>query len=437
MKNLLLAFSLLVNSNFLPGQVQDIRFLNARILALESGSFLPTQAFLVNDGIIREVGKPAPSAATEVVDLEGRYVIPGLSDMHVHLYERDQLGLFLANGVTKVREMDGRGYHLEWKKEVQTGSLPGPNLFVSSRIIDGAPPVFAGFTSVADSVEAEREVRSVLSEGYEYVKVYSMLGENELREIVTEAHQQGVKVIGHVPFRVGWSGSIAQGMDGFEHLYGYYAETESEPSTNWTFRRLYGGVKLDSGKVRKLAKLTARSGVWVCPTLAIIDRMVPREFAGPFLRDPEYLQYFPHNRRSIYPAIYTGYFADFDRTAYELGKLNRRLIVRTLHEEGANLLIGSDCNIAFLAPGFGVHAEMEAFADAGIAPIDILRIATQKASRFLEIDERFGEVATGKIADFVVLDKDPLESVSNLRNIFGVYHNGRWYNREDLQKLLE
>lgn len=406
----------------------------------------------VRDGTIERVG---PRSQTEVppgyeeVDAADRYLIPGLMDMHVHLEHFDDpvvLKLFVANGVTTVRNMDGRPYLLNWKERVREGSLLGPTIHTAGPILDGDPPLRDDNTVVRDSTEAARTVHEQAAAGYDFVKVYTNLSRDAYRAALAAAHEVGLSVAGHVPSSVSVVEAFEAGQRSIEHLDGYDELIEADDSPHrdgWHWSKLYLGMPADRGRFREAAAATARAGVWNVPTLVQAEKVAPPEAIYEWLTESP-MRYFPPqlreawlpDNRDPYTRALLENFGQEERRILERGTRNRLRMVRALHRAGAPLLAGSDTPNPFVVPGFSLHQELALFAGAGVAKRATLAAATREAARFLGELDRVGTIEEGKRADLVLLRRNPLEDVRRTREVVGVMLGGRWLPEERLESLL-
>jgi imidazolonepropionase-like amidohydrolase len=348
------------------------------------------QAVLIAGERIAWVGpaealEPPPGAV--VIEGRGRTLMPGLVDMHVHL-DRDDLPAYLAHGVTTVRNMWGFPDVWAMRREIEEGSLSGPAIYTVSPGLDGTPPKWPLTQIVMDPARADSVVGAQWEAGYRTLKLYQDLRPEAYDSIVSAARRRGMDFVGHVPHRVGLSHALATGQRSVEHLSGFVEEL-----TLTGGRGPGGWVRIRPEEIPALAGEARDAGAWVCPTLAIVSRMA----------------------RNLPPA---------DR---EASRSNRRQVVRVLHEEGVELLVGSDAGIDVVDPGASLIDELEEFAAAGIPRMEALRMATDGAARFLGEQGEFGVVVAGARADLLLLDGDPGEDLSTLLAPAGVMARGRWF----------
>ena len=421
------------------------------VIPMDAPGVLRDRTVLMRDGTIVRVGPRAdvgvPDGA-KVIDGTGRTLIPGLADMHAHLWRYYYLDLLLANGVTLARDMAGGPYQLAWRNGVRAGRLTAPRLVVGGPILEGTPPpalagavVNDGKVLVDDSASAARAVAEQAVAGYDFIKVYNNLPAAAYAGIIAEARTRGLPVAGHVPFAVGLRGAFQAGQVSIEHLRGYVqlavpADAPVQPGADYA-SRLVAWRYADTLRLRQLAGETARAGVWNVPTLIIGANVLPsdrlHELTG---RDawtrcmPLAQQNFQQTRARV--PFYARMTEDDFGAATE-GVARNRQLVRALRATGAGLLAGTDMRPA----GFSLHWELEQLVAAGLTPWEALETATINPARFLGEEEHAGSVTEGRRADVVLLDADPLADIRNSARIAAVVVGGRLIERKELDGMLE
>lgn len=428
----------------LPPQV-TAAFTNVNVIPMDTERVIPAQTVIVENGRITKIGPTAnitvPQNAT-LYDGTDRYLMPGLIDCHVHIYNENDLLLFLANGITTVRDLNGHPGELQWRTQIDQGNLLGPTLYVSSPIIDGDPPVFGGNIPVNTEAEARAVVNQQKSSGYDFIKVYSALTIPAYDALAQAAQSVGLKIVGHVPGRVGITHALEMGHYSIEHLYGYarLLQDPSQPNPGG-FRRLYGAVDIDESLLPDLAAATRDAGAWNCPTLIVLDRWVPPNEGQALMTLPELRYVSPGQLASWNPAtnflVTDGYLDNSSAALRAQGRSVRRTIVKGLHDAGAGLILGSDAGTLYVGAGFSIHTELQNLIETGLTPYQVLKMGTHNAAVFLEAENVFGTVAVGKRADLILLEKNPLENVAHVQNPIGVMVKGRWLSKDAIQEQLD
>lgn len=401
-------------------------------------------------------------AGAKVLDLSGKFVIPGLWDAHVHSIPAERISppLYLVNGITSVREMSGSALLHKWRDRVDRGELLGPRSVIASRIVDGAPTIGdpAAFVEVATEAQAREAVRQAELDGADFVKVYSRLPGNLHRTIAEEARRQRIPFAGHCPDAVPLSTASAAGQHSIEHLYSTWYDTSAREmelrariagltigrSDYVTWMHEIHRLEWDAAgsySPRKAAAVfatLARNRTRIVPTLAVyrvLDR--PDEV----VLDDERLKYVPvavvEGWRWALENIVKGGWTP-EETAQRHALLEQRLaFVGELARADVPVIAGTDAgDMPFVIPGFGLHDELAWLVRAGLSPLRALQAATIEPARMLGLDDTLGTVTPGKLADLVVLDADPLTDIRNTTRVHTVLTRGRVISPEQRTRML-
>jgi imidazolonepropionase-like amidohydrolase len=395
-----------------------------------------------------------PAKNARVIDASGHFLIPGLWDMHVHTAFGDWfpggrdiiLPLFIANGVTGVRDMGGDvPVLLAWRKQIAAADIVGPRMMISGPMLDAPLPTgrlrFPSSVEVTTPANAAAAVDSLKAQGVDFIKVQSVISHDAYLAAAAEAHKIGIPIVGHVPDKVRIGEVIAAGQKSIEHLMGSFEGCSSEEER---FIGGQGNLKLllttvDQKKCDALIAKLAQTRTWECPTLAW-------QRGGTFL-DQRDLKHDPLDK--FVPA----YWRDvtwkrfFDEMMPDLRRdpleLRREYFARNLqmvdaqHRAGVPFLAGTDTAPAiYVLPGFSLHDELANFVEAGFSPMEALQTATSNPAKFFDMDSTSGSIEPGKIADVVLLNANPLADIHNTRKIEAVIANGRFYDRAALDLLL-
>ena len=403
----------------------------------EDGLVLRDQTVIVEGDRIAAIGPRADRAVPDEarrIEAEGRYLIPGLADMHVHLEHFDDpevLRLFVANGVTLVRNMDGRPYILGWRDSVASGALLGPAIVTAGPIIDGDPPLRDDNLAVATAAEADSVVSEQAARGYDFIKLYTNLSNDAYDAALAAAARHGLPVAGHAPADAPFDAVLSGGQGSLEHLDGYddLIEADDSPFRNgWHWTKLYLAMPADSEKIERAAERTRDADLWNVPTLALKDALVSHDEMMARLDDPTFA-YVPRPIREYWES-YThetgGRLGPDDLDLLAAGGRHRGALVRALRRHGAGILAGTDTPNPFLVPGFSLHEELASLVRAGLTPAEALAAATREPARFLDASEEHGTIEPGKRADLVLLEANPLDDIRNTRSVAGVMLRGRW-----------
>jgi len=418
-----------------------------------TGAVRADQTVVVEGNRIASVGSrktaKVPRGATQV-DGHGLFLIPGLWDMHVHLEFGDwfpgareiTLPLFIANGVTGVRDM---GSELEtvqgWRKEIEAGKLTGPRIFTSGPMLDGPKPRFPSSVAIGTAEDGRRAVDDLKRRGADFIKLQSLIPREGVLAIAEEAKKQQIAFEGHVPDAMRASEMSEAGMKSFEHLIGIF-----EGSSPLEDEFLKGGKTegkflstFDAGRASKLAALLAKNQTWQCPTM-VWERGGNLIDVTDFAKDLR-AKYAPAAWKEktwtrFRDEIMEGYNADDLATRKRF--IEKELeVVQMLHRAGVPFLAGTDTPPGvYIFPGFSLHEELQRFVDAGFTPLEALQTATLNAARFFGMEKQIGTIEEGKLADAVLLTANPLADIKNTQKIAGVIANGRYYSRAELGKML-
>lgn len=425
------------------------------VLPMTGPAELPDRTVVIDAGRIVTVARSAEFDATGLtrIDGTGRWLMPGLADMHVHLWHPGDAALYLAHGVTTVRNLSGAPFHLALARRCKRGERPGPRLITTGPIIEGARPVLPGWLIAPDAAAGVAAAEWTVARGYAQVKVYNGVPLPALRAIGETAARLGVPVVGHCPTEATYEQAIEAGMRCFEHFVGIW-RGHLRPGVPEQGRRsnidlavlLASADGLDFDALRRLAEHMARHEVWNCPTLVAARHMYRRQPAA--LADPVFQPWLDtvpalalaiwdrldpvHSLARFGAASYEAWFAAMQARDQAFARL-----VGLLHGEGAPLLIGTDAPVRFVFPGLSAHQEIGLFADAGLSIDQALRCATVEAARFLGESADWGTVEPGRRADLVLLRANPRADLAALSQVEGVSSNGCWLDRGALGGLIE
>ena len=438
----------------------DLAITNVSIVTMTGATVLREAAVIARDGRITYVGPESglrvPGGA-RVVDGGGGYLMPGLADMHTHLFSDGEevhdsagpaeLGVMVAHGVTAARLMIGTPAQLVLREGVRTGTVVGPQLWVASPHLTGRPMENAIVTTT-DS-EAREAVRRAKREGFDFVKVTLFLTPPVWEAIIDEAKRQGIAVVGHVEPEVGVIRAAAVGQQ-LEHLDAFLeaALADSAPMTaSLTQGRVFNMRNwpsldfIDTRKIDALAGAVARSGVYVGPTQNVFNTAFAIGESLDTIRARQDFKHWPPRVREGYLQAHARYWAaanDSLKTRARRAKYVavRNQFVKAIQDSGGKLLAGSDTPEWFHLYGSGLHRELGALVRAGLTPYEALVAATRRPAEYLGASSHWGTIETGKRADFVLVTGNPLEDIANTARIRGVAVGGRWLDRATLDEMI-
>jgi imidazolonepropionase-like amidohydrolase len=392
-----------------------------------------------------------PRNAPVIINGKGFYLIPGLWDMHAHLVLGDwfplaqeiSLPLFVANGVTGVRDMGSELATVQaWRNEIEGQRLIGPRIMTSGPMLDGPTPRFPSSIPIRTAEDGRRAVENLKQSGADFIKLQSLLSRQAVLAIVDEAKKQEIPVAGHVPDSVRASEMSIAGMRSFEHLIGIF-----EGSSPLEDEFLQGGkteTKLlssyDPERAAVLAALLAKNQTWQCPTL-VWERGENLIDVSDFSTDAR-AKYVPaywkeHTWKQVTEQVESQFKTDSLDSRKKF--IDKELeVVQMLHKAGVPFLAGTDTPTGvYIFPGFSLHEELQCLVSAGFTPLEALQTATLNPARFFLMEDQFGTIEKGKLADLVFLDGNPLDDIRNAQKVAAVILNGRYFSQQDLHKILQ
>lgn len=459
---LILSFSILFSCLRNSKETVDIIIRNGKVIDLETGEIKQKDIYIAN-GRIKNLGNPDSLLLYNgniLIDAKGKYILPGFWDNHVHFRggknlisnNRNFLKLFIANGVTAVRDAGGdlTPTVLQWKKGISEGNLLGPDIFTSGPKIDGPNATWAGSLEVKNELDIQKALDSLMTLKTDFVKLYDSRISGELYlKTIEEAEKIGLITSGHMPFTVNLDETIEAGIDAIEHLYYVMKGCSSiEEDITQQFQDksigFWGAMPLlldsyEEGTAEKAFAQLKTNNVYVVPTLHIgkvlsyLDDVNHKE--DPYLK---YLQeaFIKTYERRINGALMAS--AERRRERKELDHFFGKLTYN-LNKAGVGILAGSDCGAynSYVYPGISLHKELEALVNVGMSPLEALKSSAYNGSKFLKKENDYGVIAKGKISDLVLLAENPLEDISNTQKIDFVIKGDAVFNAEALRRLLK
>ncbi len=409
-----------------------IAFVNANIIPMTSEEVVKGGTILVRDGRIAALGADvALSGDEQVIDVAGRFLMPGLAEMHAHVpppqqpsYLQDVLWLWLANGITTVRGVLGHDSHLNLREDLAQQRLPGPRFYASGPSLRGE--------SVSGPDQARAMVREQHRAGYDHLKLHPGLTLDEFNAISDEAARVGIDFVGHVSTDVGLLRSLEGGQRTIEHLDGYVQALVPQSKRDAPDANAFFGVNLvphvEHERIDALVTATREAGAWVVPTQTLFENVAT---APDVLNARPEIVYLPHQ-----------VLAGYNQAVARLGNnphladlvTLREDLIKALHDGGVPILLGADSPQIFNVPGFSIHRELEAMVSAGLTPFEALTTGTVNPAN--HFDNEAGTLEVGKDADIIMLAKNPLDDIVNSRSVEGVMVRGHWYDPERRRQAL-
>ena len=403
---------------------------NVHLVTMADDQPLPDRQLLIRNGVIERI-RPAgetPPDGYRRIDADGAFLMPGLFDMHVHAMDRKNLVLSLAYGVTSVRNMGGYPMHLRWKRELAEGEWLGSNLFSATPTMNGkknANPL--GHKVFTDPYKAREMVRRYQEDGWDFVKAYARLDVAVYQAIIDESGKLDFPVAGHVPYPV------------VETDYGLAAPMVTLEHTEDIFQGPLE-YQYDDEAVASIAGQLKDMNATITPTLMIFDHLTTLAREKEAFLDELPLDYLnPMMKLFVDKTAGARWLGAGEHLQDSLDKRNRyfQYITRMLHEAGVNLVLGTDWGAIYAIPGASTHDEIALLRQAGLPVDEILAMGTINAARVLRVDDRLGSIEEGKVADLVLVGRNPLTDPEDLRHPLAVVRNGQWLDADDLAALKE
>ena len=401
---------------------------------------------------------------TKIIDLKGKFIIPGLIEMHAHIppdttIQEEVLLTYLSFGITTI--LNPMASHLNGiglKQKVDSNQFLGPKLFTAGKGIIG-PSKFGGFSffqSIKSEEEAKEEVLKQVNEGVDFIKVHAHIPAELMKIVIEEAHKNDKKVIGHLG-QTSWTEAAELGIDVIVHssMWGPTWELVPDehqekfksnyiPSKNWPNdydATLYNDwinlVNYNDNKSQRLLSILKENEVIVEPNLVVVESIIFGNQSE--TKDRLKLEYAPQKLRSLWtsdinPSV--SFWSEDDFIAVQKAWPKFLEFIQVLHQKGITITVGSDLGNAWITPGIGFHRELELLVQVGISPLEVLKMATINGAKVLGVSDEIGTIEDGKIANLVILDADPIENISNTKRINKVVYEGELFSQEELGNMI-
>ena len=414
---------------------------------MTSDTILQNQIVVIRNGKIHQIAASSEFSITgeaNEVNSTGKYLMPGISEMHAHIPTpaedgndervRETLFLYLSNGITTIRGMLGQPYHLELKKLVDADSILSPRVYTSSPSMNG--------NSVQTVDEAISKVKQYAADGYDFLKIHPGIQLEVFEALVKTAEESGIPFSGHVPVAVVVERAIDFGYASIDHLDGYIDGLVPKTAD---FDSNAGGLfgydftnQADAKLIENLVKKTKDANIWIVPTQSLLVRWLSPKSGAEMANEPEMKYVAPGTRFSWRQSKeqIIGQEKYIEKTAGIFIDLRNQLL-KAMEAKGVNLLLGSDAPQIFNVPGFSIQHEMQALAEAGISNYNILKSGTINPALFFNEEGTYGSIQSGAIADLILLENNPLENIKNMQEPLGVMVRGEWLEKEYLEAQLE
>lgn len=384
---------------------------------------LNNKTVIIQNKVITQIGDTnlisIPSTAY-VINGSGKYLIPGLCDMHAHLLQRNDAILELANGVTTVCNMHGEPWHITFRDSINAGQvsmysnkISSPRIYTSGPIMNYMGHPFFNPPAIQNQTQANASLQSQDAIGYDFYKTYTYLTNGVFNAIQNHAVTSGKFIKGHGNDWIGAANIINSNQKCIEHFWGYLPNNTLDPIE------------------QALEDSTISNGKWNCPTLIV--RWNKEHMDSIRANEPSYVQY-------ACPSSLLNNWRNTTSNPQQFSNVNEyKKLLKRLYQNNAKLMLGTDNITPYSVAGFAVHRELEIYVEAGLSPHQALTLATAKPYQFLQecgFGNNAGTITIGKRADLVILNQNPLLNISNTQAIYGVIGNGSYYSTSCLQSLL-
>jgi len=401
---------------------------NVTVLTMHDGAILKNHTVLIDsDRIIELLPSGDTALPTETIRINGtgKYLMPGLTEMHGHIPPltrgdqaiKDTLFLYLANGVTTVRGMLGSPGQLELRQAALSHEITSPTLYL-------AGPSFNG-NSISSPIEATKRVNKQVEEGWDLLKIHPGLTADEYKAMAAEAKSKGIDFASHVPADVGLEMALNSGQRTIDHIDGYIDYLSG------------ANTVLSAEDLQRAANMTKIANVGIVPTMAVWETLLQAASYEDRKAFDE-LRYVDARTLNGWTQFYTrersiGSLNGSDpRVRHE----NRLRLLKVMSDANVEILFGTDAPQAFSVPGFSIHREIASMVEAGLTPEQVLQSGTHATGVYFADKDTFGLIATGHRADMILLDGNPLEDLENMKNPVGVMVRGIWMPREEIARKL-
>ncbi len=402
----------------------DTLFTNVTAITMNGDEVITGAYVYVKNGRIEYVGNgrydPKDASNLEIIDGTGKFLIPGLAEMHGHLPQgaansqqaKDTLFLYLAGGVTTVRGMLGNPVQFEMRNLITNGKMDGPTLYLAAPSLNG--------NSVSSPENGAKQVRKYKADGWDLLKIHPGLTRAEYDAIAETANEIGMPFGGHVPADVGLIRTLEQKQTSIDHMDGF--------------------IQLAGGSNRRLTDAEINDVVqqytniyksWIVPTQPLFNILIGGGDAIALSKRKENKYVSAATRKN-----WQNRLAEINTRKNQYIKDNRTRMLTALYKAGANIVMGSDAPQLYSVPGFSIWREVEALVQADVSPEDILAIGTRNAGQYFKKQAKFGMIKSDMRADLILLDNDPRINAKHLFKQAGVMANGRWYSRKNIDEHL-
>ncbi|NNF00436.1 MAG: amidohydrolase family protein [Pyrinomonadaceae bacterium] len=419
-----------------------VAFQNVNLIPMNQEIVLKNQTVIIDGERIAGIGSASSTKipkGAKIVDGTGNYLMPGLSDLHVHIRDESELVSYLFYGVTTVLNMRSSTDTLDLRGAAKTGKIVSPTIFAAGNLVDGDPPIWNNSIVVRNPKEAEQAVMRQKQEGYDFVKVYNRLAKPDYEAIIKTAKEKEIAVVGHIPRTIGAEYVLKSKQAMIAHGEEFFFTYFKGPTDSLNTKK--NRPKPDESKIPVIARLTKSAETAVTPNLSFVAATKQQlEDLDAIFSDPE-MKYLTESVRQMWKKNNFSNRKDLKEFG-EREKIKYPLIqklTKSFSDTGVLLLLGTDASAPGLFPGKSAHLELKELVKAGLTPFQALSTGTNNAGEFfdkhLRLREPFGTVEVGKRADLILLKRNPLKDINAIGSIRGTMVRGKWFTRIKLRKL--
>ncbi|WP_245946293.1 amidohydrolase family protein [Arenibacter echinorum] len=402
---------------------------NVNIIPMFQDTVLANKMVYIQDGIIKSISESLPNKEVEIVDAQGKFLLPGLIDMHVHVWDKYELGLYLANGVTAVRNVWGIPMHLRIKEDVNSDKILSPYFYTTGPKLTGPEFIGDDNLNLTSPSEAQNKVISYKDRGYDFIKTYYGLDRDIFDAVVKQAGISKMDIVAHPSQKVPFSYHLNPQIKSIEHA----EEIVQQPLQ----------FNLDTIKLQPIIDSISNSKhSSYCPTLTVFNNIYqmmindsileaePLSYMNPLIKKVDSKNQFNrwHNAKMEDSSV-----VDRIKNQHDF----HLEIVAQLHKAGVPIICGTDAGIGVTLPGFSIHKELAFYKEAGLSNYEVLKTATVNAAQTHSIMNQLGTIEEGKVANLLLVDHNPLMELSTLENPSSIFVKGRQINRKTLLSFKE
>jgi hypothetical protein len=456
----------------------DFAVHNVNIVDVKTGDLWENMTLIIREDKIDTIGRSSDfdlSGSNNWVDGTGKYLIPGLWDMHAHLFNDANIRnvdypLFIANGITGIRVMAADcldppcedpnmtiAQHRRLQRDIQEEELLGPKSILASYYINGALTGESIVLQPRTEAHGRKLARLLKKRDVDFIKIYDELMPEAYYGITDEAKKLGLEFAGHVPITLTSSYVSEAGQKSIEHccdlvqflecseiaeeMHKKVEQMFRSQQADFSYTQVEGINELtlemvrafDSLKCKSIYDIYVKNNTWVVPTLRLFEVYYPE---AEDWKDAPYIKYMIKEEYDYFKDDYEPTMRRFWGPFYPEIEKKRREIIVDMHHAGVGILAGSDVGEVGLVPGFSLHEELVSLQKAGLSAHEVLQTATLNAAKYQNAMDSLGTIEKGKIADLILLNENPLEDIANTQKIEAVLTNGMYFNRKDLDSLL-